>query len=303
VTIFVPIEFRQYPADITPTVEEVPGHLDVTSITPKKEYSLHTEYSASSRSLDSHVLKSLPTLKSHSRGGIPKLWYDETWAQEFADFIKLIVGSNKPPRIIEIHPPFTDYCPTIEQFLQSYSAFEAKIHDTFPSSLIAVENRFGTRYRYKGQPAKGPFLLSLNSDISELSLASKTRENDLRIVLDIPQLFAAHRLSPVSMTPENIKSVLDPLSSCRDRIAGIHIWGKRVKNNKYTAAHHGDLNDFFNKEDDTKNAFLEIIYDLFDDGIPRYFLPETFSNKDSVSIVNDFRKYGFIFSAERSYGE
>ena len=41
---------------------------------------------------------------------IPQLWKNKAWAKEFASFIIELVGNSIPPEIIEIHPPFNDYC-------------------------------------------------------------------------------------------------------------------------------------------------------------------------------------------------
>ena len=47
---------------------------------------------------------------------------------------------------------------------------------------------------------------------------------------------------------------------------------------------------------DFKKTFLENMFDTFNDGIDRYFVPEVNSgSEDLISIVNDLRKVGFRF--------
>jgi len=47
---------------------------------------------------------------------------------------------------------------------------------------------------------------------------------------------------------------------------------------------------------DYKKTFLEYMFDTFNDGIDRYFVPEVNSGReDLVSIVNDLRNEGFKF--------
>jgi hypothetical protein len=50
-----------------------------------------------------------------------------------------------PPLVIEIHPSFDEYCPSIEHFLDVYEAFEKRILEAYPSTSVFIENRAGTR--------------------------------------------------------------------------------------------------------------------------------------------------------------
>lgn len=58
----------------------------------------------------------------------------------------------------------------------------------------------------------------------------------------------------------------------------------------------GDLNSYFMYDMDFKKTFLEFIFDTFNDGIDRYFVPEVNSgSEDLISIVNDLSEVGFKF--------
>ncbi len=199
----------------------------------------------------------------------------------------------KSPKIIEIHPPFNDYCKSIEQFLDIYKVFEAIILKDYPKTEIFIENRYGTMY------SGGKFLISNNKDIMDLSNSLKTTNLKLKIVLDFPQLFASHKInfySDEGQNKEKMSVILDQLKKIREAIAGIHIWGKRKSNKGRLVAHQGDLNTLFNNNQNLKEVFLSKIYDIFNDGQTRYFVPEVNSGKDDLtSIVNDFLKAGFKF--------
>ena len=133
-SIFIPIDYdgRRYPEDISPEIKEVSANFDVAYIRPLKEYSLHTEYSYGKRKFNTEVISSFNTIKESHKDFVPKLWVSKKWAEEFSEFIIKLVGNNRPPRIIEIHPPFNDYCSTIYDFIEVYKAFEKSISDTYP---------------------------------------------------------------------------------------------------------------------------------------------------------------------------
>ena len=287
---------KQYPDTLTPKIEEIAGHFKVTSIklNANLDYSLHTEYSFKAKDFNKNpLLKNLSKLRSSHKNDVPKLWIDKEWSKLFTIFIKRLVNKNLPPKIIEIHPPFNDYCKSIEQFLDIYKVFEAIILKDYPKTEIFIENRYGTMY------SGGKFLISNNKDIMDLSNSLKTTNLKLKIVLDFPQLFASHKInfySDEGQNKEKMSVILDQLKKIREAIAGIHIWGKRKSNKGRLVAHQGDLNTLFNNNQNLKEVFLSKIYDIFNDGQTRYFVPEVNSGKDDLtSIVNDFLKAGFKF--------
>jgi hypothetical protein len=288
----VPIKYgrKKYPNSIIPKAQEIAGHFDVAIIRPSNmPYSLHTEYSYGKRKLNSDLIKKFGHITNSHKSGIPQLWFDKKWSREFCDFIKVLVDDNIPPKIIEIHPPFSDYCKSLELFVENYKTFENDILEVFPKTEIFIENRTGTHYPI------GKFLLSSNRDIVKLSELISISNLKLRVVLDFPQLFTEHVASrPLSKVL--IKTILNPIKDCKDFIAGLHIWGKRRNKNGRLVAHQGDLNAYFNNDMDLKTTFLTEVYNLFDDTKPRYFVPEVNStNEDLNSIVYDFQKAGFEF--------
>lgn len=72
--------------------------------------------------------------------------------------------------------------------------------------------------------------------------------------------------------------------------------GEKESENGRRPAHMGDLNSYFMYDMDFKKTFLEFIFDTFNDGIDRYFVPEVNSgSEDLISIVNDLSEVGFKF--------
>lgn len=126
-------------------VKELAGHLDKTSIPDVQRYSLHTEYSFTKRKLDSALIERYPALKE-SYKNVPRLWFSEEWAEEFAEFIFDLTDGHPDPEVIEIHPPFRDYCLDFDTFLDRYTVFEDIVLDNFPDTIITMENRAGAQY-------------------------------------------------------------------------------------------------------------------------------------------------------------
>jgi|AntAceMinimDraft_8_1070364.scaffolds.fasta_scaffold57640_2 hypothetical protein len=289
-TLLIPVKYarKSYPEEITPRIQEVAGHFDVSSIRPVMPYSLHTEYCYGPRRFDSSIVRQFPTICAAQKNGIPQLWFSKQWSFEFADFIVSLVGDNEPPRIIEIHPPFDDYCPSIEDFAETYSIFEKRITEKFPGVIICIEHRFGTTYR------GGKFLISGVGDILKLAILTERQNLNLMIVLDFVQLFSRH-FGARPKRPQDIDQVFTLLKGCIDRISSIHIWGKKRIRGRLVA-HQGDLNDYFEGDAALKKHFLTGARELLADDQPRFFIPEVNStNEDLISIVREFQKASFEF--------
>lgn len=313
----IPIIYRnkEYPEGVSPAIKEIPAHFDSNVRIPDFDYCLHTEYSYGPRRFLSHACKDLAGIMMADKKGVPKLWFDEAWAKDFVQFVFKFVGDNKPPKIIEIHPPFDDYCACLSRFLRLYECFEKEVTAKYPETHIFIENRCGSQY------ADGSFILSTVEDLIELAALIRKRKLKLRFALDIPQLFSAHNLDRKSFSKRKLQEIFEKLYPLRDLIASIHIWGKCIGKNGKPSAHMGTLDSYFKglmckepnstseftpslyKEirasednEDIKSFFLSELYNLLDDNLPRYFLPEVNSKSEHLqSIVNDLIKWGFKF--------
>jgi hypothetical protein len=289
IACLIPIQYHKckYPNDIKPHITEVAGHFDISSVNISEPYSLHTEYSFTRREFNNNLVKKYDTICKSNKFGIPMLWHSEEWAKEFADFIKELTQHGDLPRIIEIHPSFSDYS-DIANFIDIYKIFEYKIKSLNPDVTILIENRSGTVY------SGGKFIISKIDQLLRLSEEIDKQNIDLRITLDIPQLFTAHSISKSKMGL--MLNLFDEVKDIRHNINGIHLWGKKESSNGRRIAHIGDLNSYFLHDTNTKEIFLKSMYDTFNDDICRYFVPEVNSgSEDLISIVEDLRRSGFKF--------
>ncbi|MGA1847676.1 hypothetical protein [Deferribacter abyssi] len=288
--MLIPIQYhkRKYPKHITPEIDEIAAHFDISMINVKRRFSLHTEYSYAKRRLSSELLKKFSTIKNAHKNNIPMLWYSEKWATEFAYFIKCLCNGNEPD-LIEIHPPFSDYIENISNFLSRYKIFEEKILSYYSNCKILVENRYGSIY--KG----GKFILSKGNELRELCEHIERMNLKLRLALDIPQLLSAYG-GPEKLKPEKLQNILQRNNSLSSFTESIHLWGKRKNANGRNIAHCGNLDSYF-VDHSKKEIFLDWIITFLSDGKPRFFVPEVnSSDEDLASIINDLEKSGITFN-------
>ena len=285
-TVFEMIKYhsQKYPPEIPLRIEEIAAHLDVQNVSGRLGWSLHTEYSYGKRNLNSAVIQQFPELISANRDGVPQLWKNEKWAAEFAEFIIVLVGSAKEPRVIEIHPPFSDYS-NVHVFSDVYSVFEDAIKTRYPNTEILIENRCGSVYH------GGRFVVSKIPDVVSLCDEIGKRNLKLRIAFDIPQIYTAHN----AKAEKEYLALLERAKDIRQLIGGVHLWGKRKSDSGRKVSHCGDLTSFF-EDEGVKEAFLETFSCGFDDDIPRKMVLEVNSgNQDLRSIIQDLQGHNVVF--------
>ncbi len=244
---------------------------------PKRNYSLHTEYSAAIltsatiEALKSNGFNTLATALNTS--GKSSLWKSEEWTVEFISFIQHIIQNNLSgvqPTIIEIHPPYTlnsNYEVTLENFFAFYALFENAMQSSYTDIKILIENR----------NTMGNFLLSKSSDYVAFQTEIIKRKLNLKLIVDIPQLYGKMVRTYKKQTPSQlIQTMFNDLLLCTDSIGGFHVCGK---------GHVGDFNDLFGAN---KELFLTNLANLTDKINHEVFIvPEIMSQKDFKSIIGD----------------
>lgn len=289
----IPVKYhnKNYPEGVIPQLDEIAGNLDSKAISARRPYSLHTEYSYMKRKFDSELLRDLDELKSAHKDGIPQLWKNVKWSEEYAVFIERLIGDSVPPEVIEIHPPFRDYCNDLAAFWERYIVFYKYIIKKYPKTKIIIENRCGTMYTGSG------FLISTCNDVLELCRFLTDSHTELGVIVDYPQLFSAEKIKMDNVKLDKILRFNTEIKPYVSIVQAIHLWGKRKskKSNRWSP-HSGDLNTFFSNDNVKKAVFLESMKDLFHDDIKRYFVPEVNTSEDDLkSIVSDLTAAGIIF--------
>ena len=280
---FILVEYSNlpYPERYSAQIQEVAAHFDKDAIDPQCAYSLHTEYSYGKRKYNTELISKYPALISANKDGVPQLWKSAQWASEFADFIVDLVDGHSAPTIIEIHPPFNDYC-SLAEFADRFRIFEHKIHEAYPDVIIVIENRAGSVYH------GGRFLVGKAKEIVALCDLIKPEALNLGIVLDFPQLLTAENIDPLKFKTEKYQSAIQAIVEHRDLIKGIHIWGKKKSATGRWVAHAGNFDTYFGGDDAVKEIFLSGIREICNDGLPRFFVPEVNSGpSDLEAIIQD----------------
>lgn len=276
----VPIKYQRwtYPSGIMPHIREVVAHFGKDSVQTDVPFSLHTEYSAGLRT-PSALTQKFPAICESYQRGVPVLWTSEQWAAEFAIFVHdLCCGIA--PNVIEIHPPYQADSDML-QFFQRFSVFEEHIRQWAPNAQIVIENRSGNLLNRR-------FLLSTYQSFLKFSEHLDASGSDLRFAFDVPQILTAHKLL---QNTTKIVPLLEHMKEVRRNIRSIHLWGCNPK------AHWGDFNTTFCGDQSMKRDYLAGLYDLLDDGVQRYFVPEVNSSQaDFLSIISDLTETGFTFT-------
>lgn len=287
--MLIPIKYRylNYPCHIQPEIDEVAGHFDKTNLSTSRAFSLHTEYAYDKRRFDSELMSKFQTISSANKKGIPQLWHSESWAVEFAGFIKSLCGERQPT-IIEVHPPFSDYTISIDSFLTIYKVFEELILTEFSQTKILIENRSGSRYR------GGTFIITKGEHLRELCELITKKKLNLRIALDPPQLLTSYG-GPQNLNPNRLEIVLNRQNPLQSMTESIHLWGKKKSAKGRNNSHQGDLNTYFD-DSEKKAVFLKWLHNFLNDGNDRFFVPEVnSSDEDLRSIVDDLESYNIVF--------
>ena len=128
------------------------------------------------------------------------------------------------------------------------------------------------------------FLISKNQDVETLCDYIIKNNLRLKVAYDIPQIYTAHNIKK----PEQYIELLKQVEKFREQIGGVHLWGKRKSETGRKVAHCGDLNTYFDNDNQIKTAFLKEFNNVFSDGIIRKMVLEVNSgNNDLLSIVED----------------
>jgi len=325
-TKLIPVIYRniQYPSQIEAKVHEVSGNFDKEKLSIDDfTYSLHTDSASKAQTFSSDVFHDLEHIKKVQKDGIPQLWYDENWANDFFTFIDRIIGNNPHPEVLEIHPPFNnypifescklsarkfDYCKAFKIFLDIFNVFYKQFKKKYKETTVFIENR--------GSNWSGRFLLSKPSDVLKFARILNNSNSGLKIVLDYPQLFSALYISTnikkkkdlikegIMIDDEILEKIIsfnNEIKKFKEVIGGIHMWGKWKDENGNWASHAGNFDTFFSNNNELKQKFLSSVSSTFDDSIVRYFVPEVNSGESDLhSIVADMKK-GFIFISKKKF--
>lgn len=278
-----------FPGGVSCNLKMVEGHFDIDSVTETGRYILNTEFSYCRRKFKSKAMSNSREVLKANEDGVPLLWHNKKWASVFVQFIRDLTQNAANPEAIVIYPPFSSYMPTIEEFLNVYCVFQNEIKKVYPDTLIMIRNR------NKAIKREMDFLINNIDDIKELSKAIEKYKLDLRISLDLTQLFEAQNYQVRYFYEEECRKLFGKLKKYKEYIYGIHIFGKMVGPQGRPKVTSGNFDSRFGVN--KKQVFLQSLSFVFDDELERYFVPEINSGIEDMSlIIDDLQSVGFSFS-------
>jgi hypothetical protein len=214
------------------------------------------------------------------------IWKDEKELKSVISNLHEAFSKYCAPSVIEIFPPIRSNNYGEEEFFQKYSILEKAMRKYCDLKIVIIN---GTE-RYYSKPK---YLVQTVEDILSIRKTVKERKYRLKFAVDISSLFKKKCYG------RELEEKLDKLSEIRNSILGIH----------FSNIH--DVYSIFNeirKEDDVYlnsygyrkySDFLGGISALFNDNLPRYFVPgNVVGSEDLEELVDVLIRGGFSFCVE-----
>lgn len=214
------------------------------------------------------------------------IWKDEKELKSVIDNLHDAFSKYGNPEVIEIFPPLRSNTYNEKEFFQKYNILE-KAMKKYANLKITMVN--GPE-RYYSKPK---YLMQSVEDIINIRNTVREMKYHLKLAIDISSLFKKKCYG------HDLEEKLDKLSEIRNSIVGIHL------------SNIQDIYSIFSeirKEDDVYlnthgyrkySDFLGGISALFNDNLPRYFVPEHIvGSEDLEELVDVLLRGGFSFCAE-----
>lgn len=190
------------------------------------------------------------------------------------------------PSVLEIFPPIRSNTYGEEEFFQKYSILEKAMRKYSDLKIVIVNGP----ERYHSKPK---YLVQTVEDILNIRKTVKERKYHLKLAVDISSLFKKKCYG------HELEEKLDKLSEIRNSILGIHLSNIHDVYSIFSEIRKEDdvyLNSYgYRKYSD----FLGGISALFNDNLPRYFVPESVAgSEDLEELVDVLLRGGFSFRIE-----
>ncbi len=121
------------------------------------------------------------------------------------------------------------------------------------------------------------FLISSYGDVVALGKELERTHSGLGLAIDFPQLLAQIMSGSTIDHPESqLNDLLKALKVCRNKIRAIHLWRpEKIVGGRFIGVHKEDSDGLFPGDKPTKQVFLKLLFELLNDGVERYFLPQS----------------------------
>lgn len=214
------------------------------------------------------------------------IWKDEKELKSIISNLHDAFSKYCPPSVLEIFPPIRSNNYGEEEFFQKYSILEKAMRKYSDLKIVIVNGP----ERYHSKPK---YLVQTVEDILNIRRTVKERKYHLKLAVDISSLFKKKCYG------HELEEKLDKLSEIRNSILGIHLSNIHDVYSIFSEIRKEDdvyLNSYgYHKYSD----FLGGISALFNDNLPRYFVPESVAgSEDLEELVDVLLRGGFSFRIE-----
>ena len=264
VLISVKVKDIEYPTDIQCNKSYIETNNGVISSDPGTSYILRLSYNK-----DKDVI-----------------WKDEKELRSVISNLHEAFSKYCAPSVLEIFPPIRSNNYGEEEFFQKYSILEKAMRKYSDMKIVMINGP----ERYYSKPK---YLVQTVEDILSIRKTVKERKYRLKFAVDISSLFKKKCYG------RELEEKLDKLSEIRNSIVGIHLSNIHDVYSIFSEIRKEDdvyLNSYgYRKYSD----FLGGISALFNDNLPRYFVPgNVVGSEDLEELVDVLLRGGFSFCVE-----
>lgn len=266
INALIPVKFKDiaYPTDVQCNKSYIETNNGVISSDPGISYILRLSYNK-----DNDVI-----------------WKDEKELKSVISNLHEAFSKYCAPSVLEIFPPIRSNNYGEEEFFQKYSILEKAMRKYSDLKIVMINGP----ERYYSKPK---YLVQTVEDILSIRKTVKERKYHLKFAIDISSLFKKKCYG------HELEEKLDKLSEIRNSILGIHLSNIHDVYSIFSEIRKEDdvyLNSYgYRKYSD----FLGGISALFNDNLPRYFVPgNVVGSEDLEELVDVLLRGGFSFCVE-----
>jgi hypothetical protein len=214
------------------------------------------------------------------------IWKDEKELKSVISNLHEAFSKYFPPDVIEIFPPLRSNTYNEEEFFQKYNIFEKAMKKYTNMKIVMINGP----ERYYSKPK---YLMQTVDDIINIRKTIKEMKYHMKLTIDISALFKKKSYG------HDLEERLNKLSEIRNSIVGIHLSNIQDVYSIFSEIRKEDdvyLNSYgYRKYSD----FLGGISAIFNDNLPRYFVPEhVVGSEDLEELVDVLLRGGFSFCVE-----
>lgn len=211
------------------------------------------------------------------------MWRDEAKLDHIIDNLTAQFKTNRVPEVLELLSPLRSPDYKEEQFFNMYRVLEKRMKK-YNSMKIALANG---PHRSSG---KAKYLAQTAEDFVRIKHMASEMKFKLRFAVDLSKLIKRKGYK------NDFEDDFNKLSTIRNSIVVIHLSGIGASTS-WSNSYRSDDKEYLNAFNYPRvSDFLGSISALFNDNLPRYYVPEGLKNGEALEeLVDGLLRGGFLF--------